>query len=56
MKTERELHLLEHIIQKSNYPSGKLQKGIDLKLILEHACTAGCITGDEKLKLQAVFQ
>ncbi|WP_374988857.1 hypothetical protein Q5794_05990 [Priestia megaterium] len=56
MKTERELHLLGHIIEKSNYPAEKLQKGIDLKFILEHACTVNCITGDEKLKLQAVFQ
>lgn len=56
MKTERELHLLEHIIEKSSYSTEEKQKIINLKFFLEHACTEGCITEDEKLKLLALFQ
>jgi len=50
------LQILSLLIEESSYPREELQKGTDLKLILEHACTVGYLTEDEKIKLQAVFQ
>ncbi|WP_176546408.1 hypothetical protein [Priestia megaterium] len=55
MKTDN-LQVLSLLIEESNYPREELQKGVDLKLILEHACTVGYLTEDEKLKLQVAFQ
>ncbi|MED3932987.1 hypothetical protein [Priestia megaterium] len=49
------LQVLSLLIEESNYPRKELQKGIDLKLILEHACTVGYLTEEEKQRLQAIF-
>lgn len=55
MRTDN-LQVLSLLIEQSGYPAEELQKGTNLNLILEHACTVGYLTEDEKLKLQAVFQ
>jgi len=54
MRTDN-LQVLSLLIEQSGYPAEKLQKGTDLKLILEHACTVGYLTEEEKQKLQAIF-
>ena len=54
MRTDN-LQVLSLLIEQIGYPTEELQKGTDLKLILEHACTVGYLTEEEKQKLQAIF-
>lgn len=50
------LQILSLLIEKTNYPVEELQRGVDLKLILEHTCTVGYLNENEKQQLQAIFE